>query len=63
MTDLNFGKYAAYIWPAYAITALVFAGLIVGSLRLASHWKRRAEALGRQAPDRRGIDRQGPGSQ
>ena len=54
MPDLNFGKYAAYIWPAYVITALVFAGLIIGSLRLASRWKRRAEELGRQTPDRQG---------
>jgi len=48
MPDLNFGKYAAYIWPAYAITALVFGGLIIGSLRYAARWKRRAEELGRK---------------
>jgi heme exporter protein D len=53
MPDPNFGKYAAYIWPAYLITALVFAGLIVGSLRLASRWKRRAEALGHQGLKRK----------
>ena len=47
MPDLDFGKYAAYIWPAYLITALVFAGLIVGSLRHARAWRRRAEALQR----------------
>lgn len=46
MPDLNFGKYAAYVWPAYIITALVFAGLIVGALRHASYWKRRARELG-----------------
>jgi len=45
--DLDFGKYAAYIWPAYLITALVFAGLIAGALRHARHWKRRAEGLRR----------------
>jgi heme exporter protein D len=37
------GKYAAYIWPAYGITALVFAGMIVGSLRHARRWRQRAE--------------------
>ena len=47
MPDLNFGKYAAYIWPAYIITALVFAGLIFGSLRHARAWRRRAEAAKR----------------
>ena len=48
MPDFDFGKYAAYIWPAYLITAAVFAGLIVGSLRHAARWKRRAEELGRK---------------
>ena len=48
MPDLNFGKYAAYIWPAYIITALVFAGLIAGALHHAARWKRRADELGRQ---------------
>jgi len=45
MPDLDLGKYAAYIWPAYIVTALVFAGLTVGSLRHAARWKRRAEEL------------------
>jgi heme exporter protein D len=57
MPDLYLGKYAVYIWPAYIITALVFAGLIAGSLRHAAHWKRRAQALGRQGADHQGADR------
>jgi heme exporter protein D len=40
--------YAAYIWPAFAITAVVFAGLIVSSLSHARRWKKRAEELGRR---------------
>ncbi|CAN7500527.1 heme exporter protein CcmD [Phenylobacterium sp. LjRoot225] len=47
MPDLNFGKYAAYIWPAYLITAAVFGGLIIESLRHARIWRRRAEAARR----------------
>jgi heme exporter protein D len=43
MPDLHAGKYAAYIWPAYAITALVFAIMIVGALSYARRWRRRAE--------------------
>jgi heme exporter protein CcmD len=43
MADLFSGKYAAYIVPAYAITALVFAVLIAGSLAHARRWKARAE--------------------
>jgi heme exporter protein D len=42
------GKYAAFIWTAYGITALVFAGLVVGSLRHASRWRKRAEDQGRK---------------
>ena len=48
MPDLNFGKYAAYIWPAYALTAAVFAALIVSSLGHARRWRRRVEELQRK---------------
>jgi heme exporter protein D len=37
--------YAAYIWPAFAITAVVFVGLIVSSLSYARRWKKRFEEL------------------
>ena len=43
MPDLSAGKYAAYIWPAYGITALVFLLLIVATLNHARRWKRIAE--------------------
>jgi heme exporter protein D len=43
MPDLHLGKYAAYILPAYGITLLVFAILIVGALTHARSWRRRAE--------------------
>jgi heme exporter protein CcmD len=43
MAALFSGKYAAYIVPAYAITILVFAVLIGGSLAHARRWKARAE--------------------
>ncbi len=46
MLDLDAGKYAAFVWPAYGITVLVFAALIVGALAHARRWRRRAEALG-----------------
>lgn len=35
--------YAAYIWPAYGVTAAVFAILIVASLAHARRWKKKAE--------------------
>jgi len=45
MLDLDAGKYAAFIWPAYALTAVVFAGMIGFSLTHARRWRRRAEQL------------------
>ena len=36
-------KYAAFIWPAYGITALGFAWMIVDTLVRARSWRRRAE--------------------
>ena len=41
-------KYAEYIVPAFAITALVFAGLIGSSLSHARRWKKRYEELSRK---------------
>lgn len=43
MLDLDAGKYAAFVWPAYAITAAVFAGMIWTTLARARRWRRRAE--------------------
>ena len=46
--DLSAGKYAAYIWPAFAVTALVFGWMIAGSLAHARRWKKRAEEARRK---------------
>jgi heme exporter protein D len=46
--DLHAGKYAAYIWPAYGVTAVVFLALVAGSLRHARRWRRRVEELRRK---------------
>ncbi|MEO8114706.1 MAG: heme exporter protein CcmD [Phenylobacterium sp.] len=48
MLDLDAGKYAAFVWPAYAITAMVWGFLIAASLAHARRWKAKAEALGRK---------------
>jgi heme exporter protein D len=42
--------YAAYIWPAYAISALVLGGLAIASILHARRWKKRAEALRAHEP-------------
>jgi heme exporter protein D len=43
MLDFDAGKYAAYVWPAYGLTAVVFVGLIADSLIRARRWRRAAE--------------------
>ena len=42
------GKYAAFIWPAYGITALSFAIMIGASLAHARRWRKRFEDLARK---------------
>ena len=48
MIDLDAGKYAAFVWPAYGLTLMVFAILVAGSLSHAGRWKKRAQDLTRQ---------------
>jgi len=45
--DFDAGKYAVYVWPAFALSAAVFVWMIVDSLASARRW--RAEAERRQA--------------
>ena len=47
MLDFDASPYGAYVWPAFAITALVFAGLIADSLVRARRWRARTEQLRR----------------
>lgn len=44
MDPLHVGKYAAYIFPAYGISALVLVGLVVQTLVAARSARRKAEA-------------------
>jgi heme exporter protein D len=46
MFDFDAGKYAVYVWPAYAITALVIAAMVLDTLIRARRWRRAAEAGG-----------------
>ena len=36
-------RYAAFVWPAYGVTALMFAWMVIDTLVRAARWKRRAE--------------------
>ena len=47
--DFDAGKYAVYMWPAFGITAIAFAWMIIDSLVQARRWKRELERL--QAQD------------
>ena len=40
MLDFDAGKYATFVWPAYGLTALVFAVLIADTLARARRWRR-----------------------
>ena len=54
MLDFDAGKYAPYVWPAYAITALIFAVMIANSLMRARRWRKAVEdaeaAAGKDKP-------------
>lgn len=39
MLDFDMGKYAAFVWPAFGITAVVFAALAARALIEARRWK------------------------
>jgi heme exporter protein D len=45
MPDLDAGAYAAFVWPAFGLTALAFIAMIVSSLAHARRWRRRAESF------------------
>ena len=46
MLDLDAGKYAAFVWPAYGLTVLVFLAMIVFTLRASARWRRKAQQEG-----------------
>ena len=49
MFDFDAGKYALFVWPAYAVTAAVFLALIADSLSRARRWRRAVEAREKDA--------------
>ncbi|MDO8902623.1 MAG: heme exporter protein CcmD [Phenylobacterium sp.] len=60
MLDLDASPYGAFVWPAFAITALVFIGMIAGALAHARHWRARTEALRQTAEAAEAARRGGP---
>ncbi|OXE36769.1 MAG: heme exporter protein CcmD [Phenylobacterium zucineum] len=45
MPDLDFGKYGGFIGAAYGISVVVFAVMIIASLRFSARWRAQAEKL------------------
>ncbi len=45
--NLDVGRYAVFIWPAYGVSALTLIALVVDSLLRAARWRRAAKAAGR----------------
>ena len=45
MLHLDAGRYAMFVWPAYAATAIAFIGMTWGCLAYARRQRRRAERL------------------
>jgi heme exporter protein D len=43
MLDFDAGKYAAFVWPAYGLTAVVFAVLVADTLARARRWRAAVE--------------------
>lgn len=39
MLDLDMSPYAAFVWPAWAISAVVLAGLVVRAVAASRRWK------------------------
>lgn len=52
MLDLDMGRYASYVWPAYLVSALVLGWLIWDSLGRARRWRKAAEEARDDGEDR-----------
>ena len=45
MLDLDMGVYAAFVWPAWGVSAVVLGALILRTVANARRWKRELERL------------------
>lgn len=45
MLDLDMGAYAAYVWPAWGVSAVFLAVLVMRSVLNARRWKRELDRL------------------
>lgn len=52
MPDFDMGRYGAFVWPAFAVSAAVLFWMIADTLARARRWKREAERHEAERPDR-----------
>jgi len=45
MLDLDMSPYAAFVWPAWAISAVVLAGLAARAVAVSRRWKAELKRL------------------
>ncbi|WP_332639294.1 heme exporter protein CcmD [Brevundimonas sp.] len=53
MIDLDMGAYAAFVWPAWGISAAVLAGLAVRAVVASRRWNAELKQLDKDAPEAR----------
>ena len=58
MLDLDMGTYAAFVWPAWGLSALVLAALVVRGALAARYWQRELTRL--NSPDTRATSTPSP---
>lgn len=62
MPDLDMSPYAAFVWPAWGVSALALAALVVRAVVQARRWKRELARLEAQRDDRPQAARSAVGS-
>jgi heme exporter protein D len=50
MIDLDMGRYAAFVWPAWGLSALVLAALVARAATAARRWKAELKRLEHETP-------------
>ena len=61
MLDLDMSPYAAFVWPAWGVTVVVLAALVVRAVTASRHWKaelKRLEAEKNGSQDETAKDRE-----
>lgn len=55
MPDLDMSPYAAFVWPAWGISAIVLAALVVRAVAASRRWKRELARLEGPGEDPQGA--------